>query len=70
MGNTIGVYNVGIFHQQLRHRLATTKLYLRKLRHKLAQQMLNSLHAEVIYTFQFSNAEIARNQRCHSESRS
>ena len=25
---------------------------------------------EVIYTFQFSNAEIARNQRCHSEGRS
>ena len=31
--------------------------------------VINSLHAEVIYTFQFSNAEIARNQRCHSEGR-
>ena len=28
---------------------------------------VNSLHVEVICTFQFSNAEIARNQRCHSE---
>ena len=28
--------------------------------------LVNSLHAEVIYTFQFSKAEIARNQRCHS----
>ena len=32
--------------------------------------VFNSLHAEVIYTFQFSKAEIARNQRCHSEGRS
>ena len=28
---------------------------------------LNSLHVEVIYTFQFSNAEIAHNQCCHSK---
>ena len=31
---------------------------------------VNSLHAEVIYAFQFSKAEIARNQRCHSEGQS
>ena len=31
---------------------------------------LNSLYTEVIYRFQFSNAEIAHNQRCHSEGRS
>ena len=30
----------------------------------------NSLHAEVIYTFQFRNAEIARNQHCQSDSQS
>ena len=31
---------------------------------------VNSLHVEVIYTFQFSKVEIARNQHCHSEGRS
>ena len=31
---------------------------------------IDSLHAEVIYTFQFSKAEIACNRRCHSEGRS
>ena len=36
-----------------------------------AETSLNSLlHAEVIYTFQFSNAEIACNQSCHSEGQS
>ena len=36
----------------------------------LHYKWFNSLHAEVIYTFQFRNVEIARNQHCHSESQS
>ena len=37
---------------------------------QLSTAGFNSLHAEVIYTFQFSNAEIGPNQRCHSEGQS
>ena len=33
-------------------------------------KLVNSLHAKVIYTFQSSKAEIASNQRCHSEDQS
>ena len=51
--------------------LATGRLWIVRtiMANSFHAMSINSLHAEVIYMFQFSNAEIACDHRCHSESR-